>query len=463
MTDTSVFAATLQNSAVSTPQSDFYRAVVQISTTSDWTRVSVASGAEVAALSSQVLTGSQQWFSTDLTEQLIGAVSKAHDTTNASMEVTVMFTSIQKDAPIIFKIDKGGAGVTAFRLYNYNTGDRKLIVSVKIAQSDDTVHAHFMLLHSEDLANGGPLNDPFQGPSHLVWAFYYPWWGNDGVSWNNPMLRDKPASGPYNSGDEATILAQIRMAKSAGIDGFIVSWDSSDTQSSILREILKVGAQENFKVTIYFESISARIRSQGLLQTFRTFFTGFSNDEGYFKLNGLPVIFVYAVDSQPVATWNDIFQTLRSEGHDAFYIAESDNANTDYLEAFDGIHIYGISTISQLEALNATYRHLQLSTRSFGFLHSGALSGKLWAATLMPGYDARLLQNNSYSFVPRDNGNTYRKTFDAAFASDPDWILITSFNEWLENTYIEPSLTYGSNYIDLTSQFSAAFKNTSES
>jgi len=42
--------------------------------------------------------------------------------------------------------------------------------------------------------------------------------------------------------------------------------------------------------------------------------------------------------------------------------------------------------------------------------------------------------------------------------SHPDWILITSFNEWWENTHIEPSETYGHQYLDFTAQYSAEFK-----
>jgi hypothetical protein len=38
-------------------------------------------------------------------------------------------------------------------------------------------------------------------------------------------------------------------------------------------------------------------------------------------------------------------------------------------------------------------------------------------------------------------------------ASDPEWITITSFNEWFEGSMIEPSATYGTLYLNLTQQF----------
>ena len=50
----------------------------------------------------------------------------------------------------------------------------------------------------------------------------------------------------------------------------------------------------------------------------------------------------------------------------------------------------------------------------------------------------------------RDGGAFFRETWSAAMATNPDMIMITSFNEWLEGTHIEPSVTYGDFYLNLT-------------
>ncbi|MGB3905510.1 MAG: glycoside hydrolase family 99-like domain-containing protein [Anaerolineae bacterium] len=39
---------------------------------------------------------------------------------------------------------------------------------------------------------------------------------------------------------------------------------------------------------------------------------------------------------------------------------------------------------------------------------------------------------------------------EAALHSDPDWIFITTWNEWWEHTYIEPSESYGDQYLEIT-------------
>ena len=62
--------------------------------------------------------------------------------------------------------------------------------------------------------------------------------------------------------------------------------------------------------------------------------------------------------------------------------------------------------------------------------------------------------------VERRDGATYRETFAAAMASHPDWILITSFNEWVEGHQTEPSTCYGDPdlYLRLTAELALNFK-----
>jgi hypothetical protein len=56
------------------------------------------------------------------------------------------------------------------------------------------------------------------------------------------------------------------------------------------------------------------------------------------------------------------------------------------------------------------------------------------------------------SSVDRKNGDTFRIEINTAMASTPDALGIISWNEFSENSYIEPSQKYGSQYLDLLSQ-----------
>ncbi|MBC7194961.1 MAG: hypothetical protein H5U37_04825, partial [Caldisericia bacterium] len=52
----------------------------------------------------------------------------------------------------------------------------------------------------------------------------------------------------------------------------------------------------------------------------------------------------------------------------------------------------------------------------------------------------------------------YWNTFETAIESDPDWIFITTWNEWWEHTYIEPSELYGGLYLWITYVFANKWK-----
>ena len=73
--------------------------------------------------------------------------------------------------------------------------------------------------------------------------------------------------------------------------------------------------------------------------------------------------------------------------------------------------------------------------------------GGLWIAPAAPGYDARLIGGEKV--VERNNGDTLRRQFETAVSSDPDAVGIISWNEFSENSYIEPSRKYGTAYLEI--------------
>ena len=83
---------------------------------------------------------------------------------------------------------------------------------------------------------------------------------------------------------------------------------------------------------------------------------------------------------------------------------------------------------------------------------------KFWVATVMPGYNDLRIRPGSGFVQDREGGGYYARAWQAAIDSQPNWIVINSFNEWPEGTYIEPSAAYGDQFIGLTAQWSAQFK-----
>jgi uncharacterized protein (TIGR03437 family) len=73
--------------------------------------------------------------------------------------------------------------------------------------------------------------------------------------------------------------------------------------------------------------------------------------------------------------------------------------------------------------------------------------------TVYPGYDDRKIRVPGL-YTPREDGEYYRQSWEKALASDPDVVLITSWNEWPEATNIEPSVEFGYQYLELTLTYS---------
>ena len=69
-----------------------------------------------------------------------------------------------------------------------------------------------------------------------------------------------------------------------------------------------------------------------------------------------------------------------------------------------------------------------------------------------PGYDDTQLHRNPQlaPVVKRRNGQHYRTRIQQALATGASHIIIYSWNEYFEGSTIEPTLEYGSFYVDLT-------------
>ncbi|HEY9152427.1 MAG TPA: hypothetical protein VIN60_06030, partial [Anaerolineales bacterium] len=72
--------------------------------------------------------------------------------------------------------------------------------------------------------------------------------------------------------------------------------------------------------------------------------------------------------------------------------------------------------------------------------------GKLWFSPLSAGYNKSNF-NIGGGCVPRQNGKTLQLNYAGNRTSNPDGWMYISWNEYFENTYVEPSLQYGDFYL----------------
>ncbi|UCC65217.1 MAG: glycoside hydrolase family 99-like domain-containing protein [Anaerolineae bacterium] len=293
-----------------------------------------------------------------------------------------------------------------------------------------------------------------QPGERLVLAFYYTWY--DENTWQPGLVPDMPLT-PYVSREPSTIERHVVQAQAAGIDGFVVSWwgpQEENNQTEInLRVLLDVAQECGFLVTVDFELTSPFYASQAdVVAALRYLMDTHARHPAFLRYGGQPLIFFWRQQRYDVATWRAIRQEVDpSQG--TLWMAEG--VDLAYQDVFDGHHLYNTTWNPPTDPAYTAAKFRRL-VDAYNAAHG---THKLWVATAMPGYDDTHIAGRpgTYSY-PRQDGAYYRQTWEAAVASRPEMIVITSFNEWREGTMIEPSVTYGQRYLDLTAELAAWFK-----
>ena len=89
-------------------------------------------------------------------------------------------------------------------------------------------------------------------PTPARYAYYYIWFSRS--SWRRAKS-DRPLLGAYDSGDVDVMRQHVRWAKSAGIDGFIVSWKHTPVLDERLTALVDVAEEEHFSLAIIYQGL----------------------------------------------------------------------------------------------------------------------------------------------------------------------------------------------------------------
>ncbi|HEX3049701.1 MAG TPA: endo-1,3-alpha-glucanase family glycosylhydrolase [Aggregatilineaceae bacterium] len=279
----------------------------------------------------------------------------------------------------------------------------------------------------------------------LVLAYFYGWF-NSG-QWSDGQLIDRPAE-PYDSANGDVMARQISQAKSAGIDGFVMSWFGPDEPytSGVFGGLLDQAAAQGFTAAVDIDM------GQGFIPTTDSALSATSHavnslaaHPAYLRYNGKPVIFFWKQQRFTPAQWTDIRNQV-DPNHNTIWIAEG--AASEYIGPFDGLNLYNIAWSGNPAGTNATW-----ATRTKN-------AGGYFVATAMPGFDESRLGRGEAVVRDRGNGDYFRSSFAGAVASNPHMIIITSWNEFFENSHIEPSANYGTFYLDLARELISSYKAT---
>ena len=308
-----------------------------------------------------------------------------------------------------------------------------------------------------DLLGSTELALPHADSRRLVLAAYYPWFKRDG----NPTstMAEEPLQA-RSAWDLDDVRSHVAQARAAGIDGFAVSWAGGAEDGPQMDLVLQAMEEQGGVVTPYLETPRARRLLGGIdaakVGQWLDQAVALAADQPAFlrAADGIPIVMVFGMEELSPATWSQLVADNAGRGRPVHLVGDADPAT--HGSTLAGWHRYGASGTG--EQLTALWRTMAQRIRGAHLLDA-SVPNRLTLATVSPGFDDTKRRGSTNPVIPRGaGGSRYLETWAAAMQSDPDFILVTSWNEWFEGTAVEPGTVNGDLALRQTADRAAAWK-----
>jgi glycoprotein endo-alpha-1,2-mannosidase len=362
-----------------------------------------------------------------------------------------------------------------------------------------------LLLASAAPAAAGPL----------VGAYYYPWYGtfSGGHDFTSTLRyrlnpQQSPAIGFYNNRVAATIASHIDQSHRANINYWAVSWwgPSSAEDSTLRNNILANPRASEMKYSIMYES-TGRFGSDfnngnfsNLIPDFRYLAQNYFNNPNYLKIQGRPVVYMYLTrayfnTAAARTAAANLRSTMKTEfGYDPYIVGDDvfggGNVDPQRASLWDAVTDYDVYGTA-LQSNGSTQTALNMLKQQFtNWKHDANAAGVGFVPSASPGFNDSATRSGhpaAERYLPgQAEGSLFDQMLQQATLPSVDptaanMMMITSFNEWHEDTQIEPTNVapatsldtgsgtfaqgknwtgYGNLYLDILSQRTAPEPNT---
>lgn len=440
------------STAATSSSAEVARLRVAVTTNSDWTGIrfdAAVGGVRVVSAAPQV----------PIATRPDGFVVTWAPASGATVVVDLALERVPERTAVNVVVDKGWRGSTNVTLENRSaTPFTVATVSNDRHTLDDanntvrqSIAAETMFVATTQLRR--------TGEAPRVLAFYYPWFD----TYSDGRLADRP-SDPRNVQDLNGVTSMLTQARANGIDGFVASWAGAAHDGQELGVLLAAADRTGSAVSLYLETVSANLLRSAALPPDRNVVAQWlregldqaaANPAFLRDAAGVPVVFIYEMDRLPAGDWAAIVGGL---GRPVRLVG--DTTDRAYETVAWGVHRYN-PNVEGGRAMSDTELATWDQTTAFEMRAAAATASdprpRLFAATVSPGFDNR--SNGGSTFVDRGaNGEHYQSTWNAALGAIPEWILVTSWNEWYEGTSVEPSQRFGDLALRQTATNAAAWK-----
>ena len=304
----------------------------------------------------------------------------------------------------------------------------------------------------------------------LVLSSYYPWYNP--LHWKEGYI-ERPILGLYNSQDKIVINKHIDWATGHGIDCFVLSWwGPYSFEDETIKIILNSDLAKDIKLAILYESLG-RLRyssvngeisinlndtynRQVLVNDFDYINKNYFLHPSYMRIDEKPVIFIY-LSRVFGGDMEGVINNLRSK-YNVFIVADEvywqnpkEPEVIERIKLYDGVTAYNMHT--NIDWIIEDFEN-NVSDKYREWLEVIKTLNIYFVPSSIPGFDDREVRTGNIP-IPRSI-ERFMKHLDIAVSNSyptPKMILITSFNEWHENTQIEPSVNYELDYLKLLKSY----------
>jgi hypothetical protein len=301
----------------------------------------------------------------------------------------------------------------------------------------------------------------------LLGAHYYPWYraGKKPQHWGENQefaaVTDSPSGGPYSSNSMRLVRRHLRAAVESGIDFFVVNWQVTfqglnPTELNATRKLFRVAEEEGHPMSLSV-LLAVDTEDPSLIKSaIRTVQQEFFPLRVYHRFRNRPLLW-YFMNDPFLGYFFYHHKELLSMNRNCHPIATGGLAYNKFLPGLLRKFFSGWCFYSPLEVGSGERRESVWERSYVDFREDG---GRIRTFTMCPGYDDSKLtspqrERNEFRVVPRDGLETYQTMQDFALNLNPppDLVVVTSFNEFHENTHIEPSEQFGDMYLRSTKAF----------
>jgi len=322
---------------------------------------------------------------------------------------------------------------------------------------------------------GTPLSEQVDY-GYNVGAYYYPWYlrpisdtGTDYMLRNRLDPEQQPTIGWGDQLNPEVISQHYDWARAGGVDHFDCSfWGEGDTGDVLMRDhMLPHPNRGNIKLSVLLETITSDDHPAVTLSTVSAemdyLANNYFNQDGYYTIDGKPVVYVYLTRSMSDANLHTYTERMRTaatnNGYPGLYIvgdevwsspgSQSGEASRlcGNLDAVTNYDVYGhmgaaadhYASAAELDTWDAKNAQWQTVCDAIGVD---------FIPCIAPGYNDRAIRlgHNALSRKFGSESGEFGSFFEEQLIrvkdnTDEDIgraFMITSWNEWYEDTTIEP-------------------------